>query len=325
MDESSENIELHPSATQSGLFRPDKFTVAATGIGPKGEALRLLVTDSLAGVVFARTEQPGWASFPKTQTETEYSAILTVHDRHEIQEISIPNLSSAFPRVQVFPNGEILIVASRCQRFADGSHELNAKVFGTDGSLRREFLLGDGIEHVQVDRKGNIWVGYFDEGVNGNFGWGHSINRLGASGLTCFDAWGERLWDFQPPAGCDPISDCYALNVSKDGIWTYYYTGFPFVRIDSDWKTRGWRSKTSGGREFAVHNQRILHFGGYGKERTSCKLLRLDEDSADLVAHVTLLLPEEVDLAKADVIGRDNKLNVFFDNAWYVFSIDSID
>ena len=41
------------------------------------------------------------------------------------------------------------------------------------GELRRQFVLGDGIKHVQTTAAGDIWVGYFDEGVYGNYGWGN--------------------------------------------------------------------------------------------------------------------------------------------------------
>jgi hypothetical protein len=52
-------------------------------------------------------------------------------------------------------------------------------------------------------------------------------------------------------------------------------------------------------------------------------LMRLKQDAAELESEVTLLLPSEVDLSKAAVIGRDNKLHVFSGDAWYVFSADS--
>ncbi|WP_176444820.1 hypothetical protein [Paenibacillus herberti] len=42
----------------------------------------------------------------------------------------------------------------------------------------REFLLGDGIQSVQVTDKGIIWTSYFDEGVFGNNGWDKPIGEL---------------------------------------------------------------------------------------------------------------------------------------------------
>jgi len=269
-------------------------------------------------------EQPGWASFPRTRSDGEYSAILSVCDAYGEQEFHLPTLNAAFPKVQLLPNDEILVVAPRCQRFQDGTHELNAKIYDPAGKLQREFLLGDGIEHVQIDRRGNIWVGYFDEGVYGNYGWGHGLSRLGAAGLSCFNDQGEKLWDYQPPSGVDAISDCYALNVSRDGIWAYYYSGFPFVRIDSNWDIRAWKTQAGGGREFAAHGKQILVYGGYGERKTDCKLLRLGTETADPIAQVKLLLPEDVDLSHATVIGRDNALHIFSSSDWYIFSTKSL-
>lgn len=324
MTDRIERVELYPVGTPQKLARHEGYKVVSTEVGPRGEALRLLASDESAQSIFARIQQPGWASFPKTRTESEYPAVLFVCGQNGIEEFHLPSLKATFPKVQTLPNDEILVVAPRCRKFQDGSHELNARVYDAGGGLKREFLLGDGIEHVQTDRKGNIWVGYFDEGVFGNYGWGHSNDRLGAAGLTCFNDKGEKLWDFQPPAGCDHISDCYALNVSKDGVWTYYYTGFPIVRIDSDWRARAWNTQTAGGRQFAVHGGHILLYGGYGEHRNDCKLLRLRENTADVAAEVTLALPNDVELSKSSVIGRDNKLHVFYEDDWYAFSADSV-
>lgn len=325
MPRAADSIELRPVVPRQTLPRDQGFRVVATEISLRGEAIRLLVSDDSANSLFARIEQPGWASFPKTQTEGEYSAIFSIYGPHGVEEFQLPSLRATLPKIQVYPNGEILVVAPRCRRFPDGTFELNAKVYDSSGALRREFLLGDGIQHVQIDGKGNTWVGYFDEGIYGNFGWGHPNGPVGSAGLTCFNNIGEKLWGFQPPAGFDVISDCYALNVSKDGVWTYYYTGFPLVRIDSGWKVRAWKTQTAGGREFAVRGKQVLFFGGYRQQRNDCKLLRLSDETAELVGEVKLLLPSDVDLAKSIVIGRDDKLHVFSSDDWYVFSIASLD
>jgi hypothetical protein len=103
--------------------------------------------------------------------------------------------------------------------------------------LKREFLLGDGIEDVQTDRKGHIWVAYFDEGVFG---------------------------------------------------------------------------------------ARVLLYGGYGEQRNACKLLNLGAEKAEIVAEITLLFPQEVDLSKASVVGRDNFLHVFSGDSWHILSMESL-
>lgn len=308
VNEPLRDIALFPSEPARILPPRKGQTTLALAVSGKGEVLRLLVDANIAPALFAGTQSAG-----------EYSAILEISDSYGSQELQLTALNASFPQVQVSPNGEILIVAARCRRFTDGSHELNARVYDTAGNLCREFLLGDGIEHVQIDKNGKIWVGYFDEGVFGNYGWGHGNDHFGAAGLSCFDSEGRKLWDFQPPSGTDFIADCYALNVSKDGVWAYYYTGFPFVRVDDNWDVKAWNSETSGAREFAVHGKQLLLYGGYGQEKTNCKLLRLENGAAKLAGRVCLTLPPDEDLSVATVIGRDNVLHVLAGVNWYLF------
>jgi hypothetical protein len=85
------------------------------------------------------------------------------------------------------PGGSILLVGARSWWRSDGP-DRNAVIYGADGRVLAEETLGDGIEHVLADGTGHIWVGYFDEGVFGNYGWGRpgSPEPLGACGLTGF-------------------------------------------------------------------------------------------------------------------------------------------
>jgi hypothetical protein len=325
MSAAAKSMELHPSAAPRRLARPDGFKTASVSVGLSGDAIRLLVKDESAEALVARSEQPGWASFPKTHTEEEYFPILSVSGDSGSREARLVGMKATFPKIEMLPNNEFLVVASRCWCNSDGSHEMNAKVYGGDGQQKREFLLGDGISHVQTDVEGHIWVGYFDEGVYGNFGWQeHSGGHLGAAGLSCFTKMGRKMWDYKPPEGFDHISDCYALNVSRTGVWSYYYTNFPIAFIDSNWRVRCWNTKSSGGRTFAVGDNKVLLYGGYGDHRTTCNLLSLDDDNAELAAQVSLALPRGIDPTKDAVIGRDKGLHVFLGDDWYVFSLDSL-
>src|SRR6266436_4364443 len=81
----------------------------------------------------------------------------------------------------------------------------------------------------------------------------------------------------------------------------------------------------AGTRTFAVGDDKVLLYGGYGDRRTACNLLSLDDRDARLVAEVSLVLPREIDLTKDTVIGRDKGLHVFLGDDWYLFSIDSLD
>jgi hypothetical protein len=324
MTASTKFIELHPSRSPQRLERPYGFKTTSISIGIGGEAIRLLTPDGQAGALVATEEQPGWASFPKTHTDNEYFSILSVSGPSGSREIRLVGLTATFPQVEVLPGDEILVVAPRCYRNPDGSHEMNGKVYNLDGRQSREFLLGDGINHVQTDAEGRIWVGYFDEGIFGNFGWQSAGGPFGAAGLSCFTKSGEKIWDYVPPEGFDHIADCYALNVCSGGVWSYYYTDFPIALIDSNWRVRCWKTGISGAHTFAVGDDKILLYGGYNDRKTTCSLLALENHEARLLAQVSLILPRELALSKDTVIGRDRSLHVFQGDDWYVFSIDSI-
>ena len=317
------NVQLNPTGPPRRLARPEGFKVTSVAVSLDGEVIRLLTSEGLAGALTARTEQPGWASFPKTHTDSEYSSVVAVSGDSISRETRLFGLNATFPQIEMLPEGEILVVASRCFRNSDGTHEINAKVFGADGKQNREFLLGDGINHVQTDAEGRIWVGYFDEGIFGNFGWQDAGGPFGAAGLSCFSKSGQKVWDYEPPEGFDHIADCYALNVSRSGVWSHYYSGFPMAFVDSSWHVRCWKTELSGARTFAVGDGKVLLYGSYDR-RSACNLLTLEEREAKLVAEVSLVLPREIDPSKDTVIGRDKRLHVIQDDDCYVFSIDSL-
>jgi hypothetical protein len=321
----NELLELHPVAVTTLSLAPG-LAVASVSVGVKGEAIRLLTRNESAHLPSGRIEKAGFASFPRNQAEHPYDAFLSITNVHTTYEIEIRDLADTFPLIQLLPDGAVLIVSARCRRYPDGTHDLNARIYDSQGQPREEFLLGDGIQHVQADRKGNIWVGYFDEGVYGNYGWGGAGDAapVGASGLVCFDAKGQKSWEYGPVPGVDVISDVYALNVFGDEAWAYYYTDFPLVRIASDRTVSVWTTETSGARSFAIGNGVVLLFGGYSPSKTACRLLRLNKDDATVDADISLLLTEGGDLSHANVIGRGNILHVFVGDLWYQFSTNSL-
>ncbi len=296
----------------------------SASVGISGELIQIWVPASASGNLFARETREGGAAFAKTQTQEPYSATVTITGPASRSERSLPLLNATFPKVQTLPGGGIFLVAPRCLRHEDGPPEMNAHIFGLDGSVR-EFCLGDGIQHVQTDSLGRIWVGYFDEGVYGNFGWGipEGPQPLGAAGLVCFDQTGKATWEFAPPNGMDYISDCYALNVAEDCVWASYYTDFPIIRVDAQGKVDAWRTDLAGTRQLAISDASVLAFGGYREHRTDCYLLSLGVESAEIVADVRLLFPESVEFQKALVIGRGRFLYVVEHDTLFTFEVPS--
>jgi hypothetical protein len=282
----------------------------------------MFAPDSIASSLAGRILNSGYASFPKTHTDETYSATVVIEGPVGRRELKVPPLNLTFPIVQTFPDGELLVVAPRCQRFTDGTQESNARTIGANGIVL-EFCLGDGIEHVQIDRRGQIWVGYFDEGVFGNFGWGEAggPGPMGAAGLVCYDRSGRVILTFNPPKGMEAIFDCYALNVAEEYVWACYYTEFPIVRIDSQGNVNAWRTELKGPRALAVSANLVIAFGGYGERASDCVLLQLGEERADIVADVTLKLPDSIDLQQALVSGRGEMLYVVANDMLFTFAV----
>ena len=317
-----QKLHLSPVVT-TALPRKEGYALASRGISYCGEALRLFVSSEKSELLRARQERAGFASFPLARTHQPYAALLEVTGASGSYEIELDDLSENYPIVQLLPEEKILIVSRRCQRFKDGTSELNARVFDRAGQPVGEFLLGDGIENLQVDGRGNIWVGYSDEGIYGNYGWGGGgdASPIGAAGLVCFDASGRPEWKYEPISGTDFISELYALNVCDEEAWAYYYTDFPIVRIGPDRKVSAWPTATSGARAFAVGNGKILLFGGYSEKRFSTRWFGLGEK---LVQEVALSLPGQENIAESSVVGRGDILHVFADDSWYQFSTESL-
>lgn len=295
-------------------------------VGPRRELVQLLVAEDDASDVLGYDEQPGWARFPHSRTPRPVHATVLVDDGRSTRRVDLHDDTPAHPHVQLLPGDEILVVGARCRRFQDGTTERNACVFGADGALRHAATFGDGINDVQTTSRGEIWVAYFDEGVFGNYGWstGEGAAPIGASGLVRFDDRGARVWEYSPPEGIDTIADCYALNVSDEATWAYYYTEFPLVRIDAAGTVEAWRTEVSGARAFATDGHRVLFYGGYGEERGRCLLGRFAGEAIVGIVPCRLILPSGEPLGEERAVGRGPQLHVFAGTEWYSVDVRAL-
>lgn len=150
--------------------------------------------------------------------------IKMIKDNH-VETVELTNVPLIPTEVDLFSDGTILIVQSRC--FKDGPHvERNARRYNPNGQLIDAFTLGDGIEQMQIDETDTVWVSYFDEGIFGNLGWDQP---MGSDGLITYNINGKKLWE----AGNYGIIDCYALNVvNSNEVYFYYYDDFFLVQLN---------------------------------------------------------------------------------------------
>lgn len=247
-------VDLNPHLEDRALISVE--------VRPGQELLAL----GISGVVDYRADSASGASFARLRTNQPHDFTILRYQGGEFSRVEIRNEYWNFHYVQPLPDDELLLVCARCRHYPDGTQDSNAHVYDASGRLRREFVLGDGIERVQTTSDGRIWVSYFDEGVFGNLGW---LEPIGASGLTYWDAKGRLLYSYAPPAETDSICDCYAMNVvSDEETWIYYYTEFPLIRIYRAGETTVWPCPLADSDSFAVYQDHVLFRGGYNRRDT---------------------------------------------------------
>jgi hypothetical protein len=219
---------------------------------PDGENL-VALNATVDGRLVAVSEQLGRRNRLRDSQVTVH-----LHDSgHGWRRVPLTGVTVTPSRVDLLAGGEFLLAqASSVPRPYEAAPD-NAQVFDATGQPVRSFRLGHGIQHLAVDEPGTIWAGYFDEGI-------YSGDPLSAAGIVRFDEFGRRLWSYEPPAGCDHMAECYALNVGARNVWASYYTDFPLVLI-TDTTVRAFPpGPVRGARAVLVHGDELVFVGGYG-------------------------------------------------------------
>ncbi|TDC70807.1 hypothetical protein E1200_04155 [Actinomadura sp. GC306] len=297
----------------------------SASVGPGGEVIALWTAAADEGAVTAKTQTRG-AVFPNPRATRPVTARVTVHSPELTAATTIPDFPLAFPAVQPLPDGRILAVGTRAQWRPDGP-DRNAIVYSADGAALAAETLGDGIAHVFTTGTGHVWVGYFDEGVYGNFGWGltGSPAPIGACGLARFSPGLEADWRF--PSGDNPwgvIHDCYALNVDAETAWTCYYSDFPVVRVREGGLT-GWHGDGTAASTLITDGSRIALYGGYGSDRNRLVTGRLADSQVQRTGQYRLVLPNGRSLPEdARAIGRGPDLHILTSDNWYRLDLHDI-
>lgn len=213
--------------------------------------------------------------------------------------IELPTLALTSPLVDVFPDGRILVVGPRCDWRSEDDYDLNGAVIQADTGHVTRILLGDGISGTQIDSLGRIWVGYFDEGLFG-----------GCSGLTCFSASGEKIWQF-PTNAAYAILDCYALNVSGSEAAIFFYADFPLCKIGKDYELSYWKTSLAGCHTFAMSETEVLFSGQYNDPPDAAYLGRMAPGELSDARRMRLLMPDGSSRSEGQLLARGRSLYHF--------------
>ncbi|MEU2020129.1 hypothetical protein ABZ541_29275 [Micromonospora sediminicola] len=294
-------------------------TLVSASIGATGELVALWAHNDDEAALRAVTTEPGWVVFPAPRTDRPVPARVTRQRDATVDVTHLTAVTVAHPHLQPLPQGRLLVVGARCRWRADGP-DRNAVIYGSDGRVEAQATLGDGVEHVLATTSGEVWVGYFDEGVHGAYGWGDAAAPIGGPGLVRFSAELEPAWRY-PPQVDNPwgaIDDCYALNVTDDAVWTCYHSDFPLVRIHADAVRDGWRPHIGGVKAIAVNDTRVALFGGYRDRRDHLVIAELTGAAMRVTGEYQLVLPDGGPLpGDTTVIGRGEVLHLITDDTWY--------
>ena len=295
--------------------------------GPGGEAVAVWTAADDVSAVTSRTVSPAGASFPDPGTAGPVPARITVHDPGLVAVTPI-ELTLGHITVQPMPGDRFLVAGARCRWHRDGP-DPNAVLYDEHGHVISRHVLGDGIAHLLAASTGEVWAGYFDEGIFGNYGWGRADTDepIGACGIVQFSDRLEPAWRFPHYTTIGPwdaICDCSALNVEDERTWACYYADFPVVCI-RDGTVTGWNNDTGSASALAATGSRAALFGAYSTGHHRLALAELDGGHARLAGQYRVVLPGGQPLpGNIQVTGRGPRLDLIAGHNWYRFDLSEI-
>jgi hypothetical protein len=213
-----------------------------------------------------------WLLRTPEETPGPYDAVVVTVDDGASYATGLSSVSARHPRIDALPDGGFVVADARSR-----TGDEQVQVFHALGRPSWTFRVGDAIEHLLIDESGDLWIGYFDEGVFGG-------DPLSAAGARRWSATGEALWAYSPPPGGDWIADCYALNVDRRAAWVYPYTSFPLVEVRDGRPPRLRTTPVRGASGVAVDGERVAFLGGYRQDRDRLVLASLGESTVDVLS-----------------------------------------
>jgi hypothetical protein len=247
---------------------------------------------------------------PRGAARDPYDAVVVTVGDGRPYETRLSAVTARFPHLAALPDGGFVVADARSRE-----GERQVQVFDALGRASWTFRVGDAIEHLLTDEAGDLWVGYFDEGVYGD--------PSSAPGLRHWSATGESLWSYRPAASADSISDCYALNVSGRTAWACPYTRFPLLEIGAGHAVRVRENPVRSVLGFAVHAERVVLFGRHGDRTGRLVDCRLTDAAVEPLAESTLVRPDGSPLGRRRMVSRGPRLYVQEEPAteWTVLDI----
>lgn len=284
------------------------MTALSIALGHENDVFVLLVEDQIPLIN---------GCFPATVTEKSYRyQVIHLKDGQK-KVLDLPKETWNYHHIQPIDDGHFLLVCARSYYHDAQNIEENARVYDENGCFIRSFCLGDGIEHVYVTKNQEIWTGYFDEGVFGNYGWNEPIGR---SGLVGWDALGSKTDSLEEDKEYY-IFECLALNgIADGGIW-FFFSIDSKIGVRREGLTLYYSPEDIGFRAFAVNGETIVAHRGRG-ERTLFELQR-EGNEYKTVRKIELMKPDGEPVEPHLVNNRKSKLLFLDGDELYMYEAKS--
>lgn len=297
---------------------PAAFSFVSSTVSTGGDALFLYVENDSENQVYA-TETHGGATFPRPRMpEAKVFSLCIVGDKGE-RWLNLPPVDIAFPKMEIFPDGRVLLAGARCAWRSPVDFDRNGVVYDPKTGVAERILLGDGIVDIAIDEMGRIWVSYFDEGIFGNFGWGHpGPPGPGSGGLVCFDADGNVQWQFNRKGSPEFIDDCYAMHASRSQISVFYYSDFHVCEIDMSFEQAFFRpTEMAGSHALVTSNSAFLLSSQYDEPSEIMHLFLRDKDRVGDPQRIRAKLPNDWTIGDSNIVGRCECLHILNERGWF--------
>ncbi|MFJ7667600.1 hypothetical protein ACIQXI_10840 [Lysinibacillus sp. NPDC097195] len=301
-------IPMNPIANLSEELK--QMTPLSIALGHENDVFVLLVEEQIPLTN---------GCFPATVTEKSYRyQVIHLKDGQK-KVLDLPKETWNYHYVQPIDNEHILLVGARSYYHDAQNIEENARVYDKNGCFIRSFCLGDGIEHVYVTKNQEIWTGYFDEGVFGNYGW---ENPIGRSGLVGWNASGVKKDSLEEDKEYF-IFECLALNGMDDGGICFFFSTDSKIGVRKEGLTSYYSPEDIYFRAFAVNGETIVIHQGRG-ERTLIELQR-EGNEYKTVRKIELIKPDGKPVEPQLVNNRESKLLFLDGDELYMYDAKSGD
>ncbi|MFF3333152.1 hypothetical protein ACFYWX_26970 [Streptomyces sp. NPDC002888] len=205
-----------------------------------------------------------------------YDAVVVTVDAGRSEETHLSSVRARFPLVDALPDGGFVVADARSRADADQVH-----IFDALGRPTWGFTVGDAVGHLLTDESGDLWVGYFDEGV--------VSDPLSEPGVRRWSSTGTPAWQYGPQSGIGSFLDCYALNVGRRATWVYPYTDFPLLEVRDGRPPHVRTAPVRGASGVAVHGEHVAFYGGYADDGDRLVLGKLTDSAVEPEEEVRLL------------------------------------